>query len=71
MEVTFLLFFVIFVIFVVNLVSLNWILSFQYTWHLLHLRFIVLVHLALFYIDSLVFLSVLSSLLIWSQDTYS
>ena len=68
MEVTFLSFFVVFVI---NPVLLNWFLSFQCTQHSLHLGFIVLVHLALFHIDSLIFLSALSFLLIQSQDIHS
>ena len=64
MEVIFLLFFIIFIIFVINLVLLNQILLFQCTWHLLYLGFIVLVHSALFHINSFVFYSALSFLLI-------
>ena len=71
MEVTFILFFFVFVVFVINLVLLNQILLFQCTWHLLHLRFIALVHSALFRIDSLIFFSASSSLLIQSWDTCS
>ena len=51
MEVTFLSFFV---VFIVNPVSLNWICLFQCTWYSLHLRFIILVHSALFQIGSLI-----------------